>query len=160
MTQISQISRIDAKSAAPRDRHTYAVIGAGMRVHSELGSGFLEPVYQEAFEIELRLCNIPFRREAALPINYRGHRLAASYRVDFICFDEIIVELKALARLSAAEDAQAINYLKASALPKAILLNFGTARLEYRRLVLESKSSAPSAISADNPSSLTAGPDT
>ena len=152
MSQMTQIERIDEKSAELRDQQTYVLIGAGMRVHSELGPGFLEPVYQEALGIELGLRSIPFRREAALPVSYRGHRLDASYRVDFICFDDVIVELKALARLSAIEEAQVINYLKASTLSKAILLNFGAPRLEYRRLVLQSKSSATSASSADDPS--------
>ena len=152
MTQMTQIDRESDGSAGKRDEQTYALIGAGMRVHSELGPGFLEAVYQEAFGIELGLRRIPFRREAALPIFYCSHRLEATYRADFICFDHVIVELKALARISATEESQVINYLKAAALPKAILLNFGAPRLEYKRLVLQSNLSASSASSADNPS--------
>ena len=148
MTQMAQIG----KEAGLRDEQTYALIGGGMRVHSELGTGFLEPVYQEAFAIELGFRNIPFRREAALPVVYRERRLEASYRVDFICFHCIIVELKALSRMSIPEEAQVINYLKASGLRKAVLLNFGAPRLEYKRFVLEQKLSVSSASSADNPS--------
>lgn len=128
-----------------RDPETYAIIGAAMAVHSELGCGFLEAVYQEALEKEFQAQRVPYDREKELPVFYRGERLNAFYKADFICFGSIIVELKALKQLSGTEESQVLNYLKASGLHKAILLNLGSARLEYKRLVLNLRTSAQSA---------------
>lgn len=131
--------------ADERDAETYAIIGAAMEVHSGLGCGFLEPVHHEALAIELAMRNVGFRREAIFPIGYRGKLLQAGYRADFICFEKVIVELKALARLSAVEEAQCINYLKASGHERCLLLNFDASRLEYKRLVLSPAHLRPSA---------------
>lgn len=129
----------------PRDEQTYAIIGAAMEVHSELGHGFLEAVYCDALERELAEQEIPFEKEVRLPVMYRGQPLQTSYRADFVCFASVLVETKALQNLSGIEDAQVINYPKASGLKRGILLNFGTPRLQYKRLVPDLRQSAPSA---------------
>ena len=118
-----------------RDPRTYAIIGAAMEVHRELSCGFLEAVYHEALALEFLRSQVPFSREVPLPITYKGTTLNTAYGADFVCFDSVIVEVKALARLGGAEEAQVINYLKATALEVGLLLNFGAPSLEHRRLV-------------------------
>jgi GxxExxY protein len=121
----------------PRDAQTYAVIGAAMAVHTSLGNGFLEPVYQEALGLEFELRSVPFAREVTIPIRYRGVLLKSAYRADFICYGNIVVELKALSAISGVEEAQVIHYLKATGLQRGLLLNFGAPSLQYRRFVLD-----------------------
>jgi GxxExxY protein len=121
-----------------RDPRTYAIIGAAMEVHGELGHGFLEAVYQDALEVELGLRAIPSRREVELPIVYKGRMLKSNYKADFVCFDSVVVELKALSELTGVHEAQVINYLKATGLACGLLVNFGSSRLEFRRLVFSS----------------------
>jgi GxxExxY protein len=123
-------------SVDDRDPETFTIIGAAMTVHTALGSGFLEPVYQDALGIEFHHQNIPHTREVTLPIFYRNEPLNAHYKADFICFGTLIVELKAQSRLTSSDDAQVLNYLKASRFHRALLFNFGAPRLEYERLVL------------------------
>lgn len=106
-----------------------------MEVHKELGAGFLESVYQEAFELELQKQNIVYEREKLLNIFYKGQKLKKRYMADFVCYDKIVVELKALSTLSTDHDAQILNYLKTSGLILGLLINFGTKSLEYKRLV-------------------------
>ena len=118
------------------DPRTYAIIGGAMEVHRLLGCGFLETVYQEALEIELRDRSIPFRAHPEFRVNYKGYELQAHYKPDFICFDEVVVELKALGRLTSIEEAQVINYLKVTGLHTGLLLNFGARSLEQRRFIL------------------------
>ena len=125
-----------------RDEQTYEIIGAAMAVHNELGCGFLEAVYQDALEIEFKERGIPFEREKRLDVFYSGQKLNSFYRVDFICFDEVIVETKAISKLSGTDEGQVINQLKASKLAKALLINFGTPKLDYKRLVLNLRESA------------------
>ncbi len=118
-----------------RDPQTYAIIGAAMEIHRQLGHGFLEAVYQEAAVIEFPLRRIPFEREVSLPIKYKNILLSTHYRADFVCYSEIIVEFKALSRLSNVEEAQLLNYLKAIGLKRGLLINFGASSLQYDRLV-------------------------
>jgi GxxExxY protein len=131
------------------DPQTYAIIGAAIATHGELGGGFLEAVYCEALAMELAARAIPFRREAPIKIAYKGQVLAATYRADFFCFEDVIVEVKALARLSSTEETQIINYLKASRVERGLLLNFGALRLESRRFLFSPAHLCPSVSSVD-----------
>jgi GxxExxY protein len=127
------------------DPQTYAIIGAAMEVHRELGCGYLEPVYLEPFESELHERRIPYAREVRLPIFYKGRLLKKTYRVDFICYDEVVVELKALHTLGPIEEAQLINYLRASDKPRGLLINFGARSLQFKRRVWRFEDRASSA---------------
>jgi GxxExxY protein len=115
----------------------YEVIGAAMEVYYRLGRGFLEPLYQEAFEIELTRRGLPFEHNAELTIEYKGQTLEKKYVPDLICFSQIVVELKALNRLTGVEEAQLLNYLKMTRMPVGLLINFGSrVRLEWKRYVM------------------------
>lgn len=117
------------------DPQTYQIIGAAMTVHSELGCGFLERVYKAALPIEFELRGIVFTREVRLPIEYKTKRLPLNYTVDFVCWKEILIEVKPVDSIHDRHVSQLINYLKASRLNRGLLLNFGATRLEHKRLV-------------------------
>ena len=107
------------------DQQTHDIIGAALEVHSSLGCGFLEAVYQEALSIELAERGIPFSSEAALLVFYKGKKLKTRYYSDFICNESVIVELKAISKLGDLEMAQVLNYLCATGFRKGLLFNFG-----------------------------------
>ncbi len=114
----------------------YSIIGACFEVYKEKGSGFLEGVYQECLEIEFSQRNIPCRSQCELELNYKGQPLRQVYRPDFICFDLIILEIKAVSSLTDEHRAQLHNYLKATGLRLGLLVNFGHyPKLEYERIV-------------------------
>ena len=117
------------------DPETYAIIGAAMEVHRELGPGYLESVYQEALAIEFGLRGIPYQREVLLVVYYKEQKLSGTFRADFICFGSVVVELKAQPLLTRIDEGQVINYLKTTGHHKAMLVNFGAESLQYKRRV-------------------------
>ena len=112
---------------------THRIIGAAMKVHSTLGNGFQEVIYQRALTIEMRKQNLNFQREMAIPIYYDDTKIG-SRRVDFFVEDKIMVELKALVKLEEVHLAQAMNYCQAFGLPLGLLINFGAKSLEFKRV--------------------------
>ena len=114
---------------------TYDLIGVAMEVHNELGPGFLEAVYQEAFELELKRPEIPYVREKILNIYYKNEKLTKEYTADFFCFEKIIVELKALSSLNGDHEAQLLNYITATKTKVGLLINFGAKSLEHKRMI-------------------------
>ncbi len=132
-----------------RDPETFAIIGAAMEVHRELGRGFLEGVYQCALALEFQERSIPFKAEVALPVRYKGKLLTCAYRADFVCFENVIVETKAIANLTGADEAQLINELRATGCERGLLLNFGAPSLQHQRLIFSAENLRKSAKSAD-----------
>jgi GxxExxY protein len=147
MLKTVQTGRADVLDSPTRDPQIYAIIGACMAVHTTLGPGFLESVYQEALAIELSRRGIPFVREQQLPIVYDGVLLSTHFVADFVCYADVIVELKALAALTTTHQAIVLNYLKATSRQRGLLINFGAESLQYKRLILTPnlRQSAPSA---------------
>ena len=113
----------------------YAIIGAAMAVHNEIGQGFIESVYHESLVLEMQARGIPVESEKQMDFFYKGHLLNRKYFVDLVCYGEIIVELKAVSELVPQHEAQLINYLHVSRKKVGVLINFGKSRLEYKRLV-------------------------
>lgn len=119
------------------EEESYAVIGAALDVYYRLGCGFIEPVYQEALGLELGLRGIPFTAQTRLFIKYKDFVLKKKYRADFVCFEKIIVEIKAQTALVGVDWAQLMNYMKAAGYRVGLLFNFGSANtLEKRRIII------------------------
>ena len=114
---------------------SYRIIGACMKVHTELGSGFLESVYQEALEKQFRNDGIPYEREKLLNIYFNGEKLKKHFKADYVCFSEIVVELKATPFLYKSDEEQLLNYLKATKTALGLLICFGSKSLTYKRLL-------------------------
>ena len=115
---------------------SYQIIGKCFEVHNNLGAGFLEIVYKNALEYEFKKANIPFEREKEYIVNYKGITLQHKFYADFIVFDKIILEVKAVSGIADEFIAQAINYLKVSGNRLALIVNFGELKLYYKRIVL------------------------
>jgi GxxExxY protein len=121
----------------------YAIVGAAMDVYNDLGPGFLENVYQEAMEMEVDIRKIPSKPFQEIHIKYKGRQLKKLYIADLVCYDKIIVEIKAMDRLTLREEGQLINYLKATGMKVSVLINFGHyPNLEWKRLVFTKQSSS------------------
>jgi len=120
----------------PLKEETYRILGACFEVYNEMGRGFLEPVYQECLELELQLQEIPFESQVTLELEYKSHKLKKRYQPDLICFENVVVEIKAASRLATENEAQLLNYMNAGGFEVGLLINFGHyPKLEYTRLV-------------------------
>ena len=117
------------------EEETYKIIGACMGVHKNLGNGFLESVYQEALEKEMNKAEIPFERQKKIQVKYDDQYLDKYFMADFVCYDKIILELKAVSLLNNDHMAQVINYLKATGYQLGLLINFGQTSLTWKRLI-------------------------
>jgi GxxExxY protein len=126
---------MDAPSKILYKNESYSIVGACMKVHRTLGPGFLEAVYEEVLEKEFIIQNIPFKKQVQLDLYYEGVKLKKHYRADFVCYDSIIVELKAVAQIPTVFYAQLQNYLKCTNMELGLLINFGTPSLTYKRIV-------------------------
>jgi GxxExxY protein len=114
----------------------YQIIGCCMEVHNQLGGGFREAVYQEALELEFIEQDLPYEREKKMRIKYKKQILKKKYFADFLCFDEVIIELKAVTEITNIHKGQIFNYLKASDKRLGMLINFGPEKLEYKRFII------------------------
>jgi GxxExxY protein len=118
------------------DPQTFQIIGAAMEVHRQLHRGLYEGFYCEALGVELALRRIPFEAERPIQLQYKGHLMRGIYRLDFVCFESVVVEVKAVSALTPADESQLLNYLAMTTLARGLLLNFGAKSLEYKRRVL------------------------
>jgi len=135
------MAHIDIKDSGQKDLlfkdEVYAVVGSAFEVYNTLGQGFLEAVYQEALAIEFRLRHIPFQEQAPVAIEYKGEVLQKQYYADFLCYSNVLAEIKAQDCLTSKNEAQLLNYMHGTKLPVGLLINFGnTLKLEWKRFVL------------------------
>ena len=135
MDSTKEYGLIGNKEKMVLKQETFAIIGACMEVHNMLGRSFSEKVYQDALEVELKLRNIPYERERHMLVNYKGVTLAHDFFADFICYDKVIVELKAVSELDNDNREQIINYLHAANKQVGLLVNFRTSSLAHERFV-------------------------
>ena len=126
-----------------QDPRTFAIIGAAYEVHRHLGSGYLEIFYKDALEIEFTERGLPFQREPACAVHYKGRQLRQDYHIDFICFGEVVLEIKARSVTGPADHAQVISYLTSTNKRCGLLLNFGTSKLEHKRFIWEPRTPEP-----------------
>ena len=131
----AQITQMGNKKNFPLKEITYQIIGIAMKIHKQLGPGFLEAVYEEALIIEFRKNKIGFKNQVSLDIYYEGYKLKKKYRADFIINDKILIEVKKIGKLTKIDEMQMINYLKAANLKVGLLLNFGGTSLQWKRII-------------------------
>ncbi|HUI08469.1 MAG TPA: GxxExxY protein [Verrucomicrobiae bacterium] len=135
-------------------KESYAIVGACFEVYNEMGCGFLEAVYQECLEIELRTQGIPFAAQPTLALTYHGQQLRQTHQPDFVCYDRIVLELKVAECLADAHRAQVLNYLHATGLKLGLLVNFGHwPKLDYERIALTGERTTSAIIRAHSPDS-------
>ncbi len=135
MTQKNKDAQMNHDDNFPHKEVTYNIIGIAMRIHRELGSGFLEAVYEEALIAEFNENNISYRNQIPLEIHYKSTRLKKKYRADFVIDGKVLVEIKKTKDLTKIDEMQMINYLKASNLKVGLLLNFGMGSLQWKRII-------------------------
>ena len=133
---------METMSPSFQDPRTFAIIGAAYEVHRVLGAGYLEVFYKDALEIEFSERRIPFEREPPCRVEYKGQPLRGEYKVDFVCYDGVILEVKARSVTGPADHAQVINYLASTKLRCGLLLNFGTSKLEHKRFIWEPRAAS------------------
>jgi len=118
------------------DAQTFQILGAAMEVHRRLQRGLFEAFYCEALAIEFSLRGIPYEAQRAIQLEYKGYALKRPHLLDFLCFEAIVVEVKAVSGLTPADEAQLLNYLAMSKIKRGLLVNFGAKSLEHKRMVL------------------------
>ncbi|GEC73199.1 GxxExxY protein [Flavobacterium flevense] len=126
---------MDSNNKILYKEESFKIIGACMKVHRSLGAGFLEAVYEEALMKEFLIQNIPFKRQLKLELYYDNQKLNKYYRADFVCYDSIILEIKAVTHIPDIFYAQLKNYLKCTQMELGMLINFGTTSLTYKRII-------------------------